>query len=375
MIEYSGQFKMSFSIGPFEDFVYEENFMEMKIIEQAGNVMPAMELTFKTSQPRLLKYLNETNPLKVQMGVTEFRLDAEYRIKHKRIKRDSNGNYTVIAHALLNNSNYLLTPKRRTFGNALSDGTPVSGLEIINAVAQENFSTIESNIEKSEDYMIRIQPSISNKAFIDEVWSTLYTPDTFVLCGITMGGKFKLADMRALVSTDPKWHFTYKASNPKKEITFENESIDDQSGVNNYLFGYIRQQEFWSEDSGDHYVSTTGNETLMSMSENFNRDNIWLHNTQVATNDNMFNEYWECRATNLSNWALFSSVNLQLQFQPWWYDIEVLDLVMVSVVSPQSEPEEAFSGLAMISGISRIFKNKKITTVVSLNREGFNIIR
>lgn len=375
MIEYANQFKMSFSIGEFQDFIREEDMLLLKLVEQAGNVMPAMELHFKTCQPRLFKYLNETNPLRFQMGVTEIKVDTEYKIYHKHIEYDSLGNYTVQIFALLNNGNYLLAPKRRTIGNCTSDGASLSGLEILRGVAAENFTLIESNADKSEDFMLRIQPAISNKAFIDEIWQTLYTPDTFVLCGITSGGKFKIMDMRKLVGDKPKWNFTYKPENPKREIQIKDPKIDDNSGVNNYLFGYIRQQEFWNEDTADHYVSTTGNETLMSMSKNFNRDDIWLFNTQMAVNENMYNEYWECRNTNLSNWALFSSINLQIQFDPQWYDLEVLDLVMVSVKDPQEQPEEAFSGLAMVSTVARVFKDRKISTVVSLNREGFNIIR
>lgn len=374
MIEYSGQFKMSFSIGPFEDFILEENLIQMKILEQAGNTMPMMELSFKSGGSKILRYLNETNPLKVQLGVTEIRIDTEYRIYHKTVDHDSDGFYKITIFCLLNNGNYLLAPKRRTIGNALSDGTPVSGFEVMLTVAQENFGVIETNIANSEDYMLRIQPGISNKQFIDDLWSTLYLPDSFALIGITMAGKFRVMDMKKLVSTDPVWNFTYKPQNTKTDIQIKKRSIDDQAGVNNYLFGYIRQQEFWNDDSGEHYVSTTGNSTLMSMSNNFNRDNIWLQNTQVCTNDNMYNEYWECRANNLANWALFSSVNTQVHFDPQWYNVQVLDLAMVQIQDPAKDPEEAFSGLAMVSAISRIFKNRQIKTVVSLSREGFNQI-
>lgn len=375
MIEYSNQFKMLFSIGPFNDFILEENLVQLKIIEQAGNVMPMFEMTFKCSSSKMLKYLNETNPLRVQLGVKEIKIDTEYRIYHKTINYDSNGWYIITLYCLMNVSNYLLSPKRRTFGNELSDGTPISGLDILLTVANENFSVVETNIQHSEDYMLRIQPGISNKQFVDELWSTLYLPDSFALTAITMSGKFRCMDMRSLVTTDPVWNFTFKPVSTKKDIEVKKRTVDDNSGINNYLFGYIRQQEFWNEDSLEHYVSTTGNETLMSMSSSFNRDDIWLQNTQVATNDNMFNEYWECRANNLSNWALFSSINAQCHFEPGWYDVQCLDLVMCSLQDPNGQPEEAFSGLAMVSAVSRIFKNRQIKTVVSLNREGFNIIR
>ena len=53
-------------------------------------------------------------------------------------------------------------------------------------------------------------------------------------------------------------------------------------------------------------------------------------------------------------------------------DIEVLDLVYIESNDLNDNPEEAYSGLALVSGVSRIYANKKITTYVSLNREGFN---
>ena len=374
MIEYKNQMKMSFSIGPYEDFINEENMSILKLVEGSGNIMPMLELRFKIKQPILISYLNETNTLKVQLGVKEIKYDLEFKIKNKHIDMKSDGNYDITIRALMNNNSYLLVPKRRTFGNATSDGKEVTGLEVIYAVASENFTAIETNIGKSEDSMLRIQYGISNKQFIDEVWETLYTPDTFVLMGITSTGKFKVTDVKALSATEPKWKFTYKASTAA-DITPEKEFIEDNSGVNNYLFGYIRQREFWDEDDGINYISTTGNTTYLSMSDHFGRDDIWLLNSQSARNDNMYNEYWEAHDTNLSNFALFSSVNNQFTFSPDWKDIEVLDLVYIETFDPSYNPEEAYSGLALVSGVSRIYANKKITTYVSLNREGFNQTR
>lgn len=371
MINYKNQMRMSFSIGPYEDFIAEEDMSQLKLVEGAGNIMPLLEMKFKTKIPPLLAYLNETNTLKVQMGVKEIKYDLEYKIKNKHVDMKSDGNYDITIRAMLNNNNYLISPKRRTFGNATSDGKDISGLEVILTVANENFGTIETNITKSDDYMLRIQPGISNKQFIDQIWETLYTPDTFVLTGITSAGKFKVMDVKALAAKDPKWKFTYKAS-AAADITPEQEIIEDNSGVNNYLFGYIRQREFYDEDNGESFVSTTGNTTYLSMSEHFGRDDIWMLNTQMARNDNMYNEYWEARDTNLSNFALFSSVNNQFSFGPDWKDIEVLDLVYIETFDPSYNPEEAYSGLALVSGVSRIYANKKITTYVSLNREGFN---
>lgn len=362
---------MSFSIGPFEDFIQEEDMSMLKLVEGAGNIMPLLEMHFKTSNMQLLGYLNETNVFKVQLGVKDIKYDLEFRIKGKHIDMESRGNYDVTIRALMNNNNYLITPMRRTFGNVTSDDKSISGLEVIMTVAHENFSAIETNISKSDDCMLRIQHGISNKQFIDEIWETLYTPDTFVLTGITSSGKFKIMDVKALSSTDPKWKFTYK-SGEATAITPEKSFIEDNSGVNNYLFGYIRQREFWDEDSGENYVSTTGNTTYLSMSEHFERDNIWMLNTQMARTDNMYNEYWEARDTNLSNFALFSSINNQFQFSPDWKDIEVLDLVYIESNDLNDNPEEAYSGLALVSGVSRIYANKKITTYISLNREGFN---
>lgn len=373
MIEYKGQMKMSFSLGPFEDFINEVNMSMLKLTESAGNVMPAIELHFKSDDPRLLSYINETNPLKIQLGVNEIKYDTEYRIYGKDIDKESEGNYNITILALLNNSSYLLSPKRRTFGNATSDGAGVSGLEVLLSVVNENFSTIETNVQKSQDFMLRIQHGISNKQFVDELWETLYCPDTFVLAGITASAKFKLFDVRALSTQKPKWKFTYKPS-ASTDITPQKDFVKDNSGVNNYLFGYIRQREFFNEDSGEYYVSTTGNTTLLSMADHFNRDNIWMLNTQQAINDNMFNEYWEVRDTNLSNYALFSSVNNQFSFDPDWKNIEVLDLAYIETYNPELNPEEAFSGLALVCGVSRIYHNKKWTTYVSLNREGFNQI-
>ena len=143
MIEYKNQMKMSFSIGPYEDFITEENMSHLKLVESTGNTMPMLEINFKTKISNLLAYLNETNPLKVQIGVEEIKYDIEYLIKNKHVIMKSNQNYDITIKALMNNNNYLLTPIRRTVGNATSDDKPITGLEVLFTVAKENFSTIE----------------------------------------------------------------------------------------------------------------------------------------------------------------------------------------------------------------------------------------
>ena len=375
MIEYENQFKMIFSIGEYNDFLREENLFLLKLNERVGCVLPEFEIQFKISNSNLFKVLNETNELKLSMGVKEIQIDVPLKIYKKHVETNSEGNYTITAQGLLSNSAFLFSPQSRTFGNATSNGQAISGLEIIGAIAKENFQTIDANIENSQDYMLRIQPGISNKQAIEEIWHTLYTPETFITMGITSQGKFKIRDIRQLVGTEPNWNFTFQPKNVSKDIEPKGNAIlDDESGINNYLFGYIRQQEFWDEDSGDQYVSQTGNATLFSLASSFNRDNIVMQNPQVARNENMYTEYWEAYMTNLSNLALFSSVTYQLQFQPWWYPVEILDLAMLNVEDPKGVSEEAFSGLYTISAVSRVFKKRKITTVVGLNREGFNKI-
>ena len=375
MIEYENQFKMLFSIGDFTDFLVEEDLFLLKLIEKTGNVLPEFQIQFKIRDSNLFKVLNETNELKMSMGVKKIEIDIPLKIYSKDVQTNSQGNYTVDALGTLSNSNYLFTPRNRTFGNATSSGQNISGLEILAMVAKENFTEVESNITSSQDYMLRIQPRQSNKRFIDELWHTLYTPDTFVNIGITSAGKFKIRDLRALIGTEPKWNFTYIPKKVGKDIEPKgNATLSDRSGVNNYLFGYIRSQEFWDEDSGSQYISRTGNSTMLSLASTFNRDNIQMTNPQTALNENMYPEYWEARMTNLSNLGLFSSIDYQLQFQPQWYPVEVLDLAMINSQSPNNNSEEAFSGLYLVSAVSRVFKNRKITTVVSLNREGFNQI-
>lgn len=375
MIEYENQFKMIFSIGDYTDFLVEEDLFVLKLIEKAGNILPEFEVQFKITDSKLFKVLNETNDLKLSIGVKEIETDVPLKIYKKNIQTNSDNNYTVTAMGLLANPNFLFTPLSRTFGNSTSSGTPISGLEVMGSVAKENFSIVETNIESSQDFMLRIQPGISNKEFIDECWHTLYNPDTFILTGITSQGKYKIRDVRKLVGTEPKWNFTYQPKEAEKDIfPLGNSILNDDSGVNNYLFGYIRTREFFDEDTGDQYISQTGNSTLLSLTNNFNRDNIRMRLSQIARNENMYNEFWESQMTNLSNLALFSSVNIQVQFKPQWYPVEVLDLAMVSNKGPNDSPEEAFSGLYIVSGVARVFQERQIVTVVSLNREGFNQI-
>ena len=113
---------------------------------------------------------------------------------------------------------------------------------------------------------------------------------------------------------------------------------------------------------------------MLSLGKSFNRDNVHLALPQTVTNENMFNEYWEAKSTNLSNLALFSSIQYQIQIEADWYPIEILDLAQVTARNPQIRTEEMFSGLYVVCAVSRIFKNKKINTVVGLNREGLNQI-
>ena len=194
---------MIFSIGDYNDFLTEDQLLFLKIVEIAHNTLPEFEVQFKITNSNILKMLNETNTLRLQMGQKDIEIDINLKVYKKHIEMKSDGNFTITARGLLFNKDFLFTPQRRCFGNTTSAGQMISGLEVIAGVARETFKSVESNVEASQDYMLRIQPNVSNKKFIDEVWKTLYTPETMILLGITTAGKYKIRDLKKLAPTKP----------------------------------------------------------------------------------------------------------------------------------------------------------------------------
>lgn len=375
MIDFSGT-KISFSIGSFEDFIDNGSLDLLKLNEYSGNKMPEFEMIFNVTNPQILNVLNETNILKISMGLTELKIDTEMIIYHKTIDIKNSQEYNVHAFGMLGNSDYLLIPRRRVFGNQTTDGIGVSGYNILAIVIKENFANADSNMEASSDQMVRVQCNESNKAFVDHLMATMYTPNTFTMCGITIFGKFKFREIRTLSQTEPSWNFTPGAKD-EKDIEYKNDfMIDDQSGVMNYLYGYTTQRVFWDSDSGYKYMSQSGNTTMLAMCEGFNRGDVTKFLPQMATNANMYNGYWQATMDQMSYWALFSSVSLQLRFEGW-KNVEILDLVNViqQIDNKDKDPSnENISGLYLISSVSRVFERNSIVTYVTLNRESLNCI-
>lgn len=345
----------------------EPDLQELKIIEEAGNVLPSFSIVFTLQDKDVLRYFNEGNPLEIASGVDDLEMtNVKFRILGKPyISKLTQHKYLIKLTGLLDNIKYYSDCKTRIVG-------PMSGIEAIIGVAGNHFN-VDTNIQKSQDRQNWIQPNISDKAFINQVWMHSFIPGSFPAIGISSRGDFILRDVKKLAKSGYQWTFTSTDVLKDNEIAFDTWSLGSSTGFINAWTGYSKEKPLWDVDSGVASISKPFLQPILASTSELDRmEDIGKRSDDFnLINENVHPQYWSAFQNNLSYLAIFSSgANLLLQFSGRYVDLKVLDLVFLRDLDINLQGSEGYySGSYIISKVARIVESKNFTTLVQLTRE------
>jgi len=199
MIGINGQFVFGVTLGSFHDFLSLGDLMEFTIIEDAGSVLPTYLLTFKIFDDVLLSVINDGNQLQVSFGQSKDTVtNVTLSIFSHSIQPQGNNCKVITLIGLLHKPDFLTTAKLVNYSKKLST------IEVIKMVAARNFQVV-SNVTKSYNPHVNIQPNITDKEFLNKIWTHADLGDSFPVVGINVRGEFMVHDFKKLLQAGHKW--------------------------------------------------------------------------------------------------------------------------------------------------------------------------
>ncbi|QJT71156.1 hypothetical protein GR11A_00119 [Vibrio phage vB_VcorM_GR11A] len=375
MIGVEDQWLLSFSLADRNDFINQQQLISFMLIEEAGGALPTFELTFQTEDISIMALLNEGNVLTASLGKNANDLtDTRLRLNRPRVTRLGQGGIVVMLTGFYDAVGWLTSPVQQITGSQ-------DAFTTIRNVAQKYF-TVSGTPETSQDSMRWIQPSITDRSFVTDTWLHADLGDgDFPVLGITQTGEFRLWSMAQLVGTAPKHVFSYEGTGDNIVIDGDYEiSLNDP--LLNQWAGYGATQNVYDLSAGVSSEFSTNIQPLMSFAQTLNREQGIMPKRlpNGAKNGNVHGRWNEAKANNLSGLASFSSNKVKLNYAQYFYGVSVLDLVTfkddgLKVTTSNREQnarkqlQDYYTGLYVVSKVSRIIKDDQLSTYVELVRE------
>jgi hypothetical protein len=370
MITLSNQYTLSFSVAGKDDFLTEADLQGLKVVEEAGNILPTFEITFTLEDSSIIRYLNEGNPFKISFGEDKSNLiTSTFRIMGRKISKMGQGKYLIRVLGVYDALTYYTDCKITTTDK-------MSGAAAILEIASQYFSSVDSNIRDSGDVQYWVQHNTPNRVFVNEIWMHCFLPNSFPAIGISSQGSFILRDVRKLSMTKEfAWKFVSIPSgtgDPKEIVIDPISGVESVTGLVNAWVGYGREKNLWDVDNS---IASVNKPTLTPMlADSFVLDRMANPGNRAAEfsliNENVDPHYWSAYQNNLAYLSVFGCTGLLISFTKIFANVKVLDLVSFRDLGIDlSQTEGNYSGSYLVSKVARIIENKVPITMVQLNRE------
>jgi len=373
MIGVESQYILKISLGEFEDLVEKEDLVSLLVVEEAGGYLPSFELNFFTSKEEIIPYLNEGNEIKISLGKDKNEL-LDYSMKILSIEKTRVGQnkYQIVLHGMYNQLRYLSDCK-------ISISDERSGVEEILRISSGYFNNV-SNISSSSDSQHWIQPNISDRSFISNIWLRSYRPESFTIMGISSEGDFILKDVKTLMEDNPQFEFIPEGKKKENQIIFDPGYTDQiTTGIVNQWLGYNREKSLFNIDNGVESTLAPSFHPFLAQTSGLNRTTDITKKVDdfgVLT-ENMHSRFHEAYIQNNTYLGLFSTVSMPISFTGNFEHVKILDLVYFKdqVAQNVEMASEYYSGLYIVSLVSRQVTDSQFKTTVILNRESGNAMR
>jgi len=366
-IEVQGQILLRFSVADYTDFIQESDLSVFLMIEESGNLLPTFQLSFYTLFEDIISYLHEGNEFIVSFGKDRNSLiDVPLHITKLIFHKSGRNKFYIRVNGVMKSIAYVTETHQRSIKG--------SGIEVIKKIVSEYFIYPQSNLQKSDDSQVWLQPNITDKKFVNELWLHSYIPNSFIAVGISSDGYFIVKDIKADLAEDVKWRFG-------ANIPYDSDYVVEvDSGFINAWMGYGKELQVYDLEKGEENLIKEIPNPIIAQTLHMPRTNISSRfgGSEIQTG-NQHTNYYKAYYQNLSQLASFNTVRLTVSYVNSFLNMRVLDRVHFKDIDIQdtgiARASEIISGYYYIQKISRNIANRQIATVVTLCRESLNQIR
>lgn len=374
MIRVENQYVLTFSADGNEDFIDEENLIRMLIIEEVGNVLPSMECAFDLQDESAILDLAEGKTLSIGFGKDDESMkNMRFHILKSYVTRENEDAFTIVVRGLYDAIPYCTDHITKCFKRGKQ------AIEVFKEVAGKYFSVI-SNIEVSRDEQVWVQSNKPDKAMINELWMHMNLPNTFPMLGIAATGEIFFHDVKKHIASYPegKWRFVSTDPQGGNDVTYGPDyKTRSDSGFVNQWVGYASDKPTWNINNCTYTTPKPSAKPLLANgSSDFNRNtNIGRRMSQyICMTDNTHSEYWNCYDKNIHSLAVFSTMQVELDFAERIIDINPTDIVFyMEKALEEEQASEYYTGLYIVEKVVRQISDKRLRTAVCLCREIVNM--
>jgi len=379
MIGISGQFVFGVTIGHHKDFLSLGDLQEFTVIEDAGGILPTYILVFKIYNDDILSFINDGNNLEVSFGQSvDSVTNMVLSIFSHNVQPQGNNCKTVTLIGLLHKPDFLTTAKLVNYDAKLST------IEVIKMVAERNFRVV-SNVTRSYDPHLNIQPNTTDKEFITKIYPHTDLGESFPVMGINIRGEFIIHDFRRLV----KEGFTWKIGMDRDAIGIAPDYVT--SSNSGFVDAQYSRRSNTVDMVGGFSTNFLGSVTpLLTLMKSLTKTNVpairgivglkgpSIPGFKIAmpsfVNANVSAKYETAALNNVKRLASFSSSKITVTLMPQEYiPISVLDIVMFKQPHTNRQgSSESESGLYIVTKVARTIQNSMLLTTVQMSREGMN---
>jgi hypothetical protein len=375
MIEVSGAYVFDIEIGKYKNFIMWDDLIEFSLHEEAGCVLPYFDLSFKFNIDDIRNYLVENNPIIITFGTNKN--DAQtlpFRIVKKDINKLGQGYWMAKVYG-----RYNAIPFIQETGTSSIKGTATEAIK--STVAK--YFRFETNVVEGEDdsYQTWLRCKKTASSFVtEEMWSHSNIKDTFTAVSITKDGKFRFMNMGRLMTTDPKWVFTYNTPEKRGDVRVSGSpDLLNDTGVVNMLT-QNKKNIIYNMDTGITEDYTLERKPLLATTSTIEQNSSTIKDsTNYITNSNVHDNYWQSFNRNIGLLTFFSGVRTIISYLDTLIpNMEVLDMSQFLDYNPNNpqETEGLYSGKYIIAGIHRVIgASKNLQTHVVLSREALNQVK
>lgn len=370
MIELGQHYRFVFSIGGFYDFISYGQLVSFLMIEEVGNVLPTFQLEVDLIEEDVIRVMNEGNVLQVAYGRD---MDSMVTTKLRIMRLDTTNTGAdkrkVVVKGFFDAVNFLNSSRQRIFKDRKS-------IDVIREVVGDYFRFLPNKLT-CQDNQTWIQPSISDKKFVNELWLHM-DAKSVPLVGISSDGEFIMKGIDEL--NDSKWTLHYGSLQGDTYIPYDNDySVEVRSGFINAWYGYGRSKKLYEWEEGNQSLTEEEAEVFMAHSKYLNRDasSVMKYDNASFLNDNVHPNYWKSYMKNMSYLAVGSSVKLTVRTTDYFFPVKVLDTAVILDQKMDMQPRESSTFLAgryVISKVCRSISANTYAMTLEMHRDALNMI-
>jgi len=400
MIIVQGQYFLKVDFGGSNpDFIAEEDFEYLTLIEESGNLLPSFVLCFNSSDDAVLEQIKESQDITITLGYAPGDPQSTAIViapLKTQIQRLGDMRRRITITGLLSALSYLSVTGTyisrgiessldalRSVLNALQTISSVEDVSIVGfSLKVSDQLSLVTNIAASMDKQIWIQPSISTRRFVTELWLHMYLQNSCPILAILSDGSFVLKDLvKAFSSPQLDWNFSnvYDDSDPKNIAYDGTYDITYQNGFINSWYGYGREKLEYQIESGEEVIVNQKAAAPLLASIANQRELAPRYDNHTFLNDNVHPNYWTAYLQNVQRLVFMSATKVALTFSGKFQNIHPLQMVSFQddqlphkVSSDKGSRSPRLSGTFMVSKVAKTMSMKGYVVAVDLVRDGIS---